>query len=216
MSLGSVANQGLRFAGKYFVGIPVAGAVGLGALPHLGKITQAVAGLGQPGVDPTATPPASTANTPAPGTQAPPSQASTVDQNAALLALLERLAGQSADLSQAELNQRSELYDRILDPGLYGERAAIDLANYERQAELSRQAGMEQTRELTRRKIESDTINAWKGITEAQIDANAKIGLGMMNLAYAAGVPNPNVLTGGAALAGQGRAGFGTPTSVIN
>ena len=215
MSLGSLTSQGLRLAGKY-IGIPVAGAVGLGALPHLGKISQTVAGFGQPQADPTATPPPSTANTPAPGTQAPPSQASTVDQNAALLALLERLAGRSADLSQAELNQRSELYDRILDPGLYGERAAIDLANYERQAELSRQAGMEQTRELTRRKIESDTINAWKGITEAQIDANAKIGLGMMNLAYAAGVPNPNVLTGGAALAGQGRAGFGTPTSVIN
>ena len=215
MSLGSLTSQGLRLAGKY-IGIPVAGAVGLGALPHLGKISQTVAGFGQPQADPTATPPPSTANTPAPGTQAPPSQASTVDQNAALLALLERLAGQSAELSQAELNQRSELYDRILDPGLYGERAAIDLANYERQAELSRQAGMEQTRELTRRKIESDTINAWKGITEAQIDANAKIGLGMMNLAYAAGVPNPNVLTGGAALAGQGRAGFGTPSSVIN
>ena len=215
MSLGSAAGQGLRLAGKY-IGIPIAGAVGVGALPHLARISQAVSGVGQPGGDPTATPPASTANTPAPGTQAPPSQASTVDQNAALLALLERLAGRSADLSQDELNQRSELYDRILDPGLYGERAAIDLANYERQAELSRQAGMEQTRELTRRKIESDTINAWKGITEAQIDANAKIGLGMMNLAYAAGVPNPNVLTGGAALAGQGRAGFGTPTSVIS
>lgn len=215
MSLGSLTSQGLRLAGKY-IGIPVAGAVGLGALPHLGKISQTVAGFGQPQADPTATPPPSTANTPAPGTQAPPSQASTVDQNAALLALLERLAGQSAELSEAELSQRSELYDRILDPGLYGERAAIDLANYERQAELSRQAGMEQTRELTRRKIESDTINAWKGITEAQIDANAKIGLGMMNLAYAAGVPNPNVLTGGAALAGQGRAGFGTPSSIIS
>ena len=215
MSLGSLTGQGLRLAGKY-IGIPVAGAVGLGALPHLGKISQTVAGFGQPQADPTATPSPSTANTPAPGTQAPPSQASTVDQNAALLALLERLAGQSAELSEAELSQRSELYDRILDPGLYGERAAIDLANYERQAELSRQAGMEQTRELTRRKIESDTINAWKGITEAQIDANAKIGLGMMNLAYAAGVPNPNVLTGGAALAGQGRAGFGTPSSIIS
>ena len=215
MSLGSLTSQGLRLAGKY-IGIPVAGSLGLGALPHLGKISQTVAGFGQPQADPTATPPPSTANTPAPGTQAPPSQASTVDQNAALLALLERLAGQSAELSEAELSQRSELYDRILDPGLYGERAAIDLANYERQAELSRQAGMEQTRELTRRKIESDTINAWKGITEAQIDANAKIGLGMMNLAYAAGVPNPNVLTGGAALAGQGRAGFGTPSSIIS
>lgn len=215
MTLGSLAGQGVRLAGKY-VGIPLVGAVGLGALPHLAKISQAVAGFGQPGVEPTATPPVATANTPAPGTQAPPSQASTVDQNAALLALLEKLAGQSAELSQSEQTQRAALYDKLLDPGLYQERAAIDLANYERQAELSRQAGMEQTRELTRRKIESDTINAWKGITEAQINANAQIGIGMMNLAYAAGVPNPNVLTGGASLAGQGRAGFGTPSSTLS
>jgi hypothetical protein len=95
MSLGSAAGQGLRLAGKY-IGIPIAGAVGVGALPHLARISQAVSGVGQPGVGPTATPPASTASTPAPGTQAPPSQASTVDQNAALLALLERLAGQSS------------------------------------------------------------------------------------------------------------------------
>lgn len=215
MSLGSLAGQGVRLAGKY-IGIPIAGAVGLGALPHLAKISQAVAGFGQPGVEPTATPPVETANTPAPGTPGTPAQEATVDQNAALLALLERLAGQSAELSQEEMAQRAALYDKLLDPGLYQQRAAIDLANYERQAELSRQAGMEQTRELTRRKIESDTISAWKGITEAQIDANAKIGLGMMNLAYAAGVPNPNVLTGGAALAGQGRAGFGTPSSTLS
>lgn len=215
MSLGSLAGQGVRLAGKY-IGIPIAGAVGLGALPHLAKISQAVAGFGQPGVEPTATPPVATANTPAPGTPGTPAQEATVDQNAALLALLERLAGQSSALSQEEMAQRAALYDKLLDPGLYQQRAAVDLANYERQAELSRQAGMEQTRELTRRKIESDTINAWKGITEAQIDANAKIGLGMMNLAYAAGVPNPNVLTGGASLAGQGRAGFGTPSSTIN
>lgn len=212
MSLGSLTGQGLRLAGKY-IGIPVVGAVGVGALPHLAKISQAVAGLGQPSGGTAATPPTTI---PAAGQPSTPSQEATVDQNAALLALLERLAGQSAELSKEELAQRAGLYEKLLDPGLYGERAAIDLANYERQAELARQAGMEQTRELTRRKIEGDTIAAWRGITEAQIDANAKIGLGMMNLAYSAGVPNPNVLTGGAALAGQGRAGFGTPSSPIS
>ena len=103
-----------------------------------------------------------------------------------------------------------------LDPRLYAERASIDQANWERSQELNRIAGMEQTRELTRRKIEGDTISAWRGITEAQIDANAKIGLGMMNLAYTAGMPNPNVLQGGASLAGQGRSSFGTPSSTIS
>jgi len=215
MSLGTLAGSGLRLAGKY-IGIPIAGAVGLGALPHLAKISQSVAGFGQPGADPTATPPVGTVNTPAPGTPSTPAQAATVDQNAALIALLERLSAQSTEMSQAEQADRAKLYDRLLDPELYAERAAIDLANYERQSELARQAGMEQTRELSRRKIESDTIAAWQGITQAQINANAQIGLGMMNLAYSAGVPNPNVLQAGASLAGQGRAGFAAPSSTIS
>ncbi len=101
-------------------------------------------------------------------------------------------------------------------PGSRYRRAAVDQANWERSQELNRIAGMEQTRELTRRKIEGDTIAAWRGITEAQINRDATLGLGMMQLAYTAGMPNPNVLQGGAALAAQGRSSFGTPTSVIS
>ncbi len=127
----------------------------------------------------------------------PPDQAATTAEQKLLELLLE----------QAKI---------LSDPAHYAQRRAIDLDIYRAQSQLARDFGMEQTRELTRRKIEGDTIAAWRGITEAQIDANAKIGLGMMNLAYAAGVPNPNVLTGGAALAGQGRAGFGTPSSTIS
>lgn len=119
-----------------------------------------------------------------------------------------------------QLKSSNELQAKIalanLDPKLYAERAAIDQANWERSQELNRIAGMEQTRELTRRKIEGDVIGAWRGITEAQINRDATLGLGMMQLAYTAGMPNPNVLQGGAALAAQGRAGFGTPTSTIS
>lgn len=123
-------------------------------------------------------------------------------------ALLEQLRGAN------ELQAKIALAN--LDPKLYAERAAIDQANWERSQELNRIAGMEQTRELTRRKIEGDTIAAWRGITEAQINRDATLGLGMMQLAYTAGMPNPNVLQGGAALAGQGRSSFGTPSSTIN
>ena len=123
-------------------------------------------------------------------------------------ALLEQIKGSNALQAKIALAN--------LDPRLYAERASIDQANWERSQELNRIAGMEQTREMTRRKIEGDTIAAWRGITEAQIDANAKIGVGMMNLAYTAGMPNPNVLQGGAALAGQGRSSFGTPSSTIS
>jgi hypothetical protein len=120
----------------------------------------------------------------------------------------------------AQLQGSNELQAKIalanLDPSLYASRAAVDQANWERSQELNRIAGMEQTRELTRRKIEGDTIAAWRGITEAQINRDATLGLGMMQLAYTAGMPNPNVLQGGAALAAQGRSSFGTPTSVIS
>lgn len=123
-------------------------------------------------------------------------------------ALLEQLKGSN------ELQAKIALAN--LDPRLYAERAAIDQANWERSQELNRIAGMEQTRELTRRKIEGDVIGAWRGITEAQINRDATLGLGMMQLAYTAGMPNPNVLQGGAALAGQGRSSFGTPSSTIS
>jgi hypothetical protein len=123
-------------------------------------------------------------------------------------ALLEQLKGSN------ELQAKIALAN--LDPRLYAERAAIDQANWERSQELNRIAGMEQTRELTRRKIEGDVIGAWRGITEAQINRDATLGLGMMQLAYTAGMPNPNVLQGGAVLAGQGRSSFGTPSSTIS
>ena len=123
-------------------------------------------------------------------------------------ALLEQLRGAN------ELQSKIALAN--LDPGIYAERAAVDQANWERSQELNRIAGMEQTRELTRRKIEGDTISAWRGITEAQINRDTALGLGMMQLAYTAGMPNPNVLQAGASFAAQGRSGFGTPSSVIS
>lgn len=98
----------------------------------------------------------------------------------------------------------------------YPEKARIDIETYRQQAEIAERAGMEKMREKTARDIELQTINAWQNITQAQINRDTAMGLGMMNLAYAAGVPNPNVLQAGASLAGQGRAGFGVPSSTIS
>jgi hypothetical protein len=124
----------------------------------------------------------------------------------------------SALLQEMEADRllRQVIAERSLDPALYAQRASIDQANWERRQELSRLAGAEQTRELTRRKIESDTIAAWQGITEAQLKADALLAQGMMNLAYTAGMPNPNVLQAGANFAQQGAAGFDTPRSTIS
>lgn len=97
----------------------------------------------------------------------------------------------------------------------YPEKAQIDLETYKQQAAIAEQAGLEKMRQKTARDIELQTINAWQGITQAQINRDTAIGMGMMQLAYTAGMPNPNVLQGGAVLAGQGRAGFGTPSSIL-
>jgi hypothetical protein len=117
---------------------------------------------------------------------------------------------------QADRLLRQALTEKSLDPALYAQRAAIDQANWERQQELSRIAAAEQSRELTRRKIEGDVIGAWQGITQAQINADALIAKGLMDLAYTSGMPNPNVLQAGASFAQQGAAGFDTPRSTIS
>lgn len=97
----------------------------------------------------------------------------------------------------------------------YPEKARIDLETYRQQAEIAERAGMEKMREKTARDIELQTIGAWQNITQAQINRDTAMGLGMMQLAYTAGMPNPNILQGAASLAAQARAGFGTPTSTI-
>lgn len=98
----------------------------------------------------------------------------------------------------------------------YPTKAQIDLDTYTKQLALAEQAGLEKMRQKTARDIELQTITAWQGITQAQINRDTQMGLGMMNLAYAGGLPNPNVLAGGASLAAQGRASYGTPSSVIS
>ena len=97
----------------------------------------------------------------------------------------------------------------------YPEKARIDLEIYRQQAEIAERAGMEKMREKTARDIELQTIGAWQNITQAQINRDTAMGLGMMQLAFTAGMPNPNILKGAASLAAQARAGFGTPTSTI-
>lgn len=98
----------------------------------------------------------------------------------------------------------------------YPAKAQIDLETYKQQAAIAEQAGLEKMRQKTARDIELQTIGAWQGITQAQINRDTALGLGMMQLAYTAGMPNPNVLQGGAALVGQGRSSFGVPTSTIS
>ena len=97
----------------------------------------------------------------------------------------------------------------------YPQQAAIDLETYKQQVQLAEAAGLEKMREKTSRDIELQTIAAWQGVTQAQIQRDAAMGLGMMNLAYQSGMPNSALLQSAAQLATAGGQGFGTPASVL-
>lgn len=97
----------------------------------------------------------------------------------------------------------------------YPEKAQIDLETYRQQAEIAEQAGLEKILRKTEREVQLGTIDAWQKITQAQLNRDAMLGLGMMQIAYTSGMPNPNILQGAASLAAQGRSSFGTPTSII-
>lgn len=97
----------------------------------------------------------------------------------------------------------------------YPQKAAIDLETYKQQLQLAEAAGLEKLRQKTARDVELQTIAAWQGITQAQIQRDAAMGLGMMNLAYQSGMPNSALLQSAAQLATAGGQGFGTPASVL-
>ena len=109
----------------------------------------------------------------------------------------------------------SILVEAAINPELQREIDNIRTENKLTQIAAYQQGAMNQTRELTRRQIESDTIKAWKGITEAEINRDTAIGLGMMQIAYQSGMPNPNQLTAAANFVAQGRGGFTAPKSPI-
>lgn len=115
----------------------------------------------------------------------------------------------------AQLAVQNKLAEAAINPELIEKIDDIRTENKLTQIAAYQQGAMNQTRELTRRQIESDTIKAWKGITEAEINRDTAIGLGMMQIAYQSGMPNPNQLTAAANFVAQGRGGFTAPKSPI-
>ena len=121
-------------------------------------------------------------------------------------------------LTQGQTSQlavQNKLAEAAINPELQRELDDIRTENKLTQIAAYQQGAMNQTRELTRRQIESDTIKAWKGITEAEINRDTAIGLGMMQIAYQSGMPNPNQMTAAANFVAQGRGGFTAPKSPI-
>jgi hypothetical protein len=124
---------------------------------------------------------------------------------------LEGLLGSQA----SQLEVQNKLAEAAINPELLKEIDDIRTENKLTQIAAYQQGAMNQTRELTRRQIESDTIKAWQGITQAEINRDTAIGLGMMQIAYQSGMPNPNQLTAAANFVAQGRGAFTAPKSPI-
>lgn len=123
-------------------------------------------------------------------------RASTAAQNERAEARRAEAQAAGLGLSQQALEQQAALLQQFLDPTKYRERAGIDLDVYRQQAAIAHKAAMEQTRELTQRALERETINAWSNITQKEIDRDTKLAVNMQTLAATMGMPNPNVLQG--------------------
>lgn len=72
----------------------------------------------------------------------------------------------------------------------------------------SERAALTKSRELSARQIELENIRAWRGITEAQINREAQMALGLADVAYRATQANPATLAGLAPIARLGAEAF--------
>ena len=136
---------------------------------------------------------------------------------------LERQRAASADAAQqatigAQSDQAKLLADYLtksLDPELFRQRQEAQTQAKIAEARVFGEGAMDRTREVTRREVEKQTISAWQGITQAEINRDAAMGLGMMSLAYGTALPNPKVMQQAASMVQQGGAGFKAPQSLI-
>ena len=138
------------------------------------------------------------------------------------LALERQRAASAAAAQQATIGAQSDqakvLADyltKTLDPELFRQRQEAQTQAKIAEARVFGEGAMDRTREVTRREVEKQTISAWQGITQAEINRDTAMGLGMMSLAYGTALPNPKVMQAAASMVQQGGAGFKAPQSLI-
>jgi hypothetical protein len=117
--------------------------------------------------------------------------------------------------TQGQTAALNEYLLKTLDPELFRQRQEAQTQAKIAEAQVLQQGAMEKTQEVTRREIEKQTIQAWQGITQAEINRDTAMGLGMMSLAYGTALPNPKVMQAAANFVTAGQAGFTAPKSVI-
>ncbi len=129
--------------------------------------------------------------------------------------LLRNQLGQLQEISRQQLENQTDLNRATYDPGLIAQRQDIFTQAKIAEAEALQRGAMEKMEEKTRRDVELGTITAWQGITQAEINKDTALGLGMMSIAYSTGIPQPALMQSAANIVQQGRASYGTPTSVL-
>ena len=151
-----------------------------------------------------------------------PYQAATLGLVKEQLALERQRAASAAAAQQATIGAQSDqaklLADYLtksLDPELFRQRQEAQTQAKIAEARVFGEGAMDRTREVTRREVEKQTISAWQGITQAEINRDTAMGLGMMSLAYGTALPNPKVMQAAASMVQQGGAGFKAPQSLI-
>lgn len=97
----------------------------------------------------------------------------------------------------------------------YPERSKIDFEYWKQREQIALQNALSRMEEKTYRDTELQTIQAWQGITQAQIQKDTALALGMMNLSATMGMPNPNVLTALAGPTQQAIAAYGSVKPVF-
>ena len=136
---------------------------------------------------------------------------------------IERLRNQQAAQAQqaataATQDQTAALNEyllKTLDPELFRQRQEAQTQAKIAEAQVLQRGAMEKTQEVTRREIEKQTIQAWQGVTQAEINRDTAMGLGMMSLAYGTALPNPQVMQSAASLVSQGQQAVKPPTTLI-
>ena len=132
-----------------------------------------------------------------------------------LIDLIRNQQGETNRSNRAQEASEASLINAAIDPRLIAQRQDIFTQAKIAEAEALQRGAMEKMEEKTRREVEVGTISAWQGITQAEINKDAALGLGMMSIAYSTGIPQPALMQSAANIVQQGRAGYGTPTSVL-
>lgn len=202
---------GMRDIGKTV--LPYGAALGTGAVA-LNALRQSQQEPAKPG-DPDFIGPVMTTGANSPSAPFSPAEQR---ESAELKVLIDLIRNQQAETNrsnQASETNEAKLYDAAIDPIKIAQRQDIFTQAKIAEAEALQRGAMEKIEEKSRREIELGTISAWQGITQAEINKDTALGLGMMSIAYSTGIPQPALMQSAANLVQQGRASYGTPTSVL-